>query len=553
MLRSECYESGHGCTEEQLQYAEDYCRLHDVRKGLLRRRLFQLAATPKPQLSRVGDRVVCRPGRLQLDKPFVNHNSVDVLMLFDRPMTPRLRRKAELRELRADVEIVAMGVTGHSDESNGMPCIGGKFDATHAVYNFAIPPFKICQQNVVQHATCEDLVAPISGRLRVRSLGESVDLCVGKVGELLLVTHRLSVDDILGDNPKVRIAGAERLPEPGEIMLLHEVSAGEVIASVQEEIVLQRPIFNNGRTDIVRSRYRILPAARKLEFRVFNRMNRDQLQYAQEGRQTIDPAVWQWGAAYCFESVQSLVYSEQFLVTPAMRADLLAAIGPGGLLAADGTRQYLRLRSRDDHTLQQIVRRPETDSIELHFDSGQIQIVPGCADLFLLREAAVLPLKPGVKLTKGELIGDFCPRQLLTWVQARELFGSQLPLVVAEFLQSVAIVPGQYGWEGPGVLVDCRYTAPCAAQLALRDSNGEPAWYWDFRRPLAAQCFDAELGSLICPPMRYDDWDQYEFQLGPVTVMPAEQADIEEHNAAANSKRERRNRRTTTTEESATE
>lgn len=536
MMRNENYKAGlaGNCTEQQILYSELYNKLDAVRAGKVRRNLLGVAVTSKPRNVKRPDERGKRIERdaITKDSLILDFNQIDFWFMWDRPVRGR----------RCDhrVETVVSGETGFVDKQ-GTVRIGGDPYRNHSMYRFDEQPFQPCQaESADTFGKNQELKAPRAGDLYVRRLGEEhLDLLIGHKGKKY-VAYRLPYRAV--ESGQVTLSYQGPMPEPGETVhgVDIPVAEGDVIATIGDhDVYYTKAIFpDEGWPQMLFKTDHILCANKEFEFSLFNVMNYEMTELTRffedaEVKHPVNPNQWQIGIYFEFTTLQGLAHHSNFRVSTALQRDICDALGPRGLNRSSssrtpgaGRREFLQIKA--DHT-GEIVQVHETDGngyIQIEYADGARQLVPSAAEL---------QVQAG-PVNEGDVLGDYCRRDMYSWEQVERIFGSTLPFVVESFLLDWAIKPGEFGWDGPNFLVDARYTQCVVAELGVKDSRDRIVCKADFRA--AADYVDPTVG-IVLPPMRYPNWDEPHLNLWGIEVFLGTSAERDKL-YKANRRRQRR-------------
>lgn len=505
MLITENVESGYGCTAEQLEYSKivDTVEYSSVRSGKIRRQCLQIAATPKPQrIIEPGRSVRYVRGRLESNKPIVDGKLVDIYLMFDQPT------KRE-RHARFSMSTMVYGESGYLYRS-GSPAVGGRPSTNFLEINFSKRPYQPCPTGELRLVSCDSLRSLRGGTVVVRAVGEYVDICVGIYNKRPILNYRLHRRDFEGDNPAARLAFGE-LPAVDCEVRLRGVAKGDLLIEVSRSIESWRAALTSDGAPKLQERSKgVLQTRRRFDFRVFNCMNSlmQRASFPAEGHIPVleESQQWEFGVLLQFDNLDVLSKAspdKELYATPQLQRDLLAAVGPQGLERPGRKPFELKILATTNSVVKRVVRHEDKNIATVTYENGKQQQTSAWAELYLLPGKE---LEPGCEVKVGMPIGDYCPRtRLENWSQLKWLLGDHLEELKWKFLESVAVPSGTAGFTGPGILLDSQYVGTFATHLAAKNQAGETNWYWDFRRAIAAGCFDEEMGCIFAKPMRYPD------------------------------------------------
>ena len=544
MLKREHYETGYGCNDLQEEFRAEYGRpgVREIFVGDIERDLLSIVAMPKPKKIETGGkpRFVTEP--LKATQPIVDHREVEILMVLDRQIKdsrPRSKR----------IEILAILQKGFLDEDDS-PSVGGFRPKCCKITDFTRGPVQPYQAAIRCPGGPGDLKCIVGrGMLRVRRIGDGIDICVGdfpKSKGSPIILYRLPVECFQGDNPSASVAGLETLPEHGQTVDLRVVTKGEVLVTLHRTVTYMQARFDGlGQPLIETPRGKVLSAShgQRGYFALLNKINRLHndltLLPLEEQPMLVDPDTWAWGALFEFprEIAMHMTKLPEFEITQALKSDFMEAIGPNGAF-------YLHAdRSGVVADINPIAAQPHL--LQIRFQDGGVQNVPASAVLWaeVLDDAGEVSMKmlsTGDKVTEGQCIGYPCAKvRYATWEMVEAVLEDNLYWMLEEFLRQSAIFAGEYGWKGPNVLVDWRYALPVISHAAL-DPEDRPLWHWDFRE--AVDYLD-ENGNIVPPPIRRSDAAALELSLRGILFFLGEPEDSDRQQAAAKRRNRRRRRK----------
>ncbi len=489
--RNEDYRAKLGLTPEQQAYDTEWLRLASVYSGEVRRPWLVLGLKHSPVLVRHRRIETYVPQPLTGEKRYLYPEELDIVLMSDIPAKAVMRGS---RHVRFNVQLLH----GHTDAA-GRPCVGGNDAFCLRQLDFAKPPIQSHPMfhdalqlagQPTEQAKGERLLAPRAGKFRIVETDRWVDLCVG-----------MPLDS---EEPCV----VYRIPRTSQTLAQLELhNLDQPVAKDALLAVLLEPLTvhiakldgaGNPFIDLVGND--VLSANRGVElFRLLNRMHKlssDMTLLTGKDRPQVVPAEdWLPRVQFVLPAdVQPKLKNE------AVHTKLFHELGPRGSFGI----------------LSPIVGRVQ----ELVDVPGQ----PHLKDLLILPNwvgydteephrlrvpaTAVLRVEPGVQVSVGEHVADYCKRIAFTdWATVEGVIGEEVALMVLDdFVKWLTTRPGRLGWEGPHNLWPLE---------VLAEIPRGARWVWDIGPSLP---YLTPEGTICGPAIKQNEWTDFTFG-GPSTAV----------------------------------